>query len=447
MRFITQTVALCVIASTAASLSASEVRVWGDTAVIDTYDSTRAILTVPAALAGKNVIAVKGSYRFAVALTDDKQVYVWGTMPTLNGVPFDLTAIPIGVQGHARQIEILSGSIVALLDSGEVIPWGIDFNGDVNQAPKGTEFDGVGRGFASGVAWTSAGVPRVWGNDVPAVSAGTAVAEAIVIQGGLVYRRLSDNHVMSFGLLDTGFPGLVPPDPAISATKIVLSVDLDALFAIRPDRTVTAWGSNTTGLLTVPSNLIGVTQVAGGIKHALARRVGGGLTTWGDGVVNGLNIPADLAHARLIAAGLGFSVAVISQAPSAVSWLSGGQAVSSAPNGTVIGRVTGSDPDPGDTLTYSLAAGAGDTDNARFSIVNDELRLIAALPAGPTTVSVRVRSTDESGRSTETPLIVNVSAAPAEPSSESKRCGLGGGLGLVLGLTLGFLRLRREARR
>ncbi|MFM6436230.1 MAG: cadherin repeat domain-containing protein, partial [Microcystis panniformis] len=37
---------------------------------------------------------------------------------------------------------------------------------------------------------------------------------------------------------------------------------------------------------------------------------------------------------------------------------------------TVIGELTSTDPDPGDTFTYSLVSGVGDTDNQFFTISN-----------------------------------------------------------------------------
>ncbi|MBN2524163.1 MAG: DUF2341 domain-containing protein, partial [Bacteroidales bacterium] len=41
--------------------------------------------------------------------------------------------------------------------------------------------------------------------------------------------------------------------------------------------------------------------------------------------------------------------------------------------GTAVGTLSASDPDPGDNHTYSLVAGAGDTDNASFQIAGDQL--------------------------------------------------------------------------
>ena len=440
-------IALSLLLSSALTATASEVRVWGDVSVIDTYDTTRAILTVPAALASKNVIAVKSALSFAVALTEDKLVYVWGKMPTLDGLPIDLTNIPTAVQGHAIQINLLSNfAIVALLDSGEMIFWGLDVNGQVSLAPTTTGFLGVGRGESAGVAWTIAGIPTVWGNDAPKVPTGTLVADAIVLRDGVLYRRRSDNQVLSFGNM-FAYSSLVPPVPVITATKIAVGSALDVAFAIRPDETIAAWGNNTAGLTTVPAGLTGVTDVAGGNLHALARSRGGLITTWGSGVSGGLAVPTDLTQVRLIAAGWGFSVAVRSQAPTAIAWADSAKVIASDPIGTVIGRLTAVDHDPGDTITYSVVSGAGDTDNARVVVVGNEVRVAGVLPAGPGQLAVRVRGTDESGASTEVALTATLTAAPKSPESDSKsssRCGLGLGTGLILTLMLSWIHLRRS---
>jgi Bacterial Ig-like domain len=46
-----------------------------------------------------------------------------------------------------------------------------------------------------------------------------------------------------------------------------------------------------------------------------------------------------------------------------------------SPVGTVIGKLTSTDPDVGDTHSYSLITGNGDQDNTKFSLTSNELRL------------------------------------------------------------------------
>ena len=80
------------------------------------------------------------------------------------------------------------------------------------------------------------------------------------------------------------------------------------------------------------------------------------------------------------------------------------------PIGTTVGTLTSSDPNGG-SHTYSLVAGAGDTDNAKFLLNSDQLETAADFSAlGETDLSVRVRSTDEGALSFEKIITVTVSA-------------------------------------
>ena len=76
---------------------------------------------------------------------------------------------------------------------------------------------------------------------------------------------------------------------------------------------------------------------------------------------------------------------------------------------TVIGDFTSTDPDPGDTFTYSLVAGAGDTDNSFFTITGSQLRTKAVFDfETKKTYSIRVKTTDQDGQFYEKQLTVNV---------------------------------------
>ncbi len=77
--------------------------------------------------------------------------------------------------------------------------------------------------------------------------------------------------------------------------------------------------------------------------------------------------------------------------------------------GTAIGTLSTVDPDANETFTYSLTVGAGDTDNALFSIDGDELKL-AFVPdyETQTSHSVRVRSTDKGSNSVERAFTISI---------------------------------------
>ena len=71
------------------------------------------------------------------------------------------------------------------------------------------------------------------------------------------------------------------------------------------------------------------------------------------------------------------------------------------PSGSDIAAFTTEDPNNADSHTYQLVPGAGDSDNAAFSISGDTLQTATALPALGTILNFRVRSTDLSGLSIE----------------------------------------------
>jgi RHS repeat-associated protein len=84
--------------------------------------------------------------------------------------------------------------------------------------------------------------------------------------------------------------------------------------------------------------------------------------------------------------------------------------------GSTIGNFSTTDSDANNTFSYSLVSGTGSTDNAAFSVVNNQLTINASPDfETKTSYSVRVRTTDQGGLSREKALIVsvlNVNEAP-----------------------------------
>ena len=85
----------------------------------------------------------------------------------------------------------------------------------------------------------------------------------------------------------------------------------------------------------------------------------------------------------------------VNEAPTGLS-LSATSIAENNPIDAVIGTFSGIDPESSDTLTYSLVPGTGSTDNAKFTIVGNELRVKAPLGTG-TKASIRLRVTDQNG--------------------------------------------------
>ncbi|WP_149978004.1 cadherin domain-containing protein, partial [Microcystis aeruginosa] len=90
-----------------------------------------------------------------------------------------------------------------------------------------------------------------------------------------------------------------------------------------------------------------------------------------------------------------------------------------APN-TVIGTFSSTDPDTGNTFTYSLVAGTGDTDNSAFSIVGNQLQINNS-PDFETknSYSIRVKTTDQGGLSFEKTLTITVNDVNETPGNQA----------------------------
>ncbi|MDB9535207.1 DUF4347 domain-containing protein [Dolichospermum planctonicum CS-1226] len=86
--------------------------------------------------------------------------------------------------------------------------------------------------------------------------------------------------------------------------------------------------------------------------------------------------------------------------------------------GTVVGNLTTADPDTGNTFTYSLVVGTGDTNNSLFTISNNQLTTNAVFDfEAKNSYSIRIKTTDQGGLSFERQLTIgvnNVNEAPTD---------------------------------
>ncbi|MBS3029212.1 MAG: DUF4347 domain-containing protein [Dolichospermum sp. DET50] len=77
--------------------------------------------------------------------------------------------------------------------------------------------------------------------------------------------------------------------------------------------------------------------------------------------------------------------------------------------GTVVGNLTTTDPDTGDTFTYSLVTGDGATDNSLFTITNNQLKTNFVFDfEAKNSYGIRVKTTDQGGLSFEKQLTIGV---------------------------------------
>jgi subtilisin family serine protease len=79
--------------------------------------------------------------------------------------------------------------------------------------------------------------------------------------------------------------------------------------------------------------------------------------------------------------------------------------------GATIGKLTTTDADANDTLTYSLVSGIGSADNASFTIANDNLKAAAVFNSQTkSSYAIRIRVTDAGGLSFEKAFVITVIA-------------------------------------
>lgn len=79
------------------------------------------------------------------------------------------------------------------------------------------------------------------------------------------------------------------------------------------------------------------------------------------------------------------------------------------PAGTAVGNLNTVDPDPGDTFIYSLVTGTGNTDNADFEIVGNQLKTKKPFDfEAKNSYSIRIKTTDAYGESSEKELKIAV---------------------------------------
>lgn len=104
----------------------------------------------------------------------------------------------------------------------------------------------------------------------------------------------------------------------------------------------------------------------------------------------------------------------LNRPPTAIS-LNGSNILENLPSGSVVGTLSATDADAGETFTYTLTSGAGDADSGAFAIVGNQLRTAALLDYETgTTRTVRIRVTDSAGSMLEQAFVISVSNDPFE---------------------------------
>ena len=106
---------------------------------------------------------------------------------------------------------------------------------------------------------------------------------------------------------------------------------------------------------------------------------------------------------------------VPNQAPTNIA-LSNTSIPENQPINTVVGTLSTTDPDAGNTFTYTLVAGTGSADNGSFNISGAQLRTSAVFDYEvKNSYNIRIRVTDQGGLTFEKAFVISVTQVGANP--------------------------------
>ncbi|MDB5334442.1 MAG: hypothetical protein JWN70_61 [Planctomycetaceae bacterium] len=110
----------------------------------------------------------------------------------------------------------------------------------------------------------------------------------------------------------------------------------------------------------------------------------------------------------------------LNQAPTDIALSATSIPENNSPNATV-GTLSATDPDPGNTFSFSLASGTGSTDNGSFLISGTSLKIIPTAHFGTqSTYLIRVRVTDQDGLTYDKPFTINITSVNSTKVSLAK---------------------------
>jgi hypothetical protein len=110
------------------------------------------------------------------------------------------------------------------------------------------------------------------------------------------------------------------------------------------------------------------------------------------------------------------SITNANEAPTDIT-LSANSIVENAGSNATVGSLSTTDPDAGDSFTYTLVAGTGDTDNSAFSINTAALTMNSSANfEAKSSYSVRIRAADALGSSTEKSFTISITNANEAPT-------------------------------
>ena len=201
------------------------------------------------------------------------------------------TNVPAALEG-VKQVSAGMHAILALKDSGVIVPWGWNVFGQLSVPAGLTNATQIAAGIYHAAALRANGTVTAWGMN-----------------------NLGQTSV---------------PAGLTNVTQIAVGGYNTA--ALKGDGRVVAWGNNSWGQLNIPASLTNAVQVASGFTHMIALTGDGRVTAWGDNIFKQANVPLGLTNVIQVSAGYGYSAALRSNGTVAV-WGWNAYGVTNVPSG------------------------------------------------------------------------------------------------------------------
>ena len=383
--------------------------------------------TVPAGL--NNVIAIAAGAEHNLALKSDGTVVAWGNSA--------YTSVPAGLNGV---VAIAANSIhsLALKANGTVVAWGSNDYGQVTVPANLTGVVAIAAGYPHSLALKNDGTVVVWGDNssgqrnvpagltgVTAIAAGQSHSLAFIKAGPELTVQANgvslvngdkinvpvvftgngasiasvgfaldyQESCLSFDATDSdtnGIPDTITGLPAAFAPSIShqpgnSGAELEiALYDDSSPITPLSDGTLFTVQFTV---LPACLPTAGAPTNVAVNFAASPAVSFGD--PTGVDVTGTASGAP--------NITLQPTAPTAIA-LSNSSIAENSPANTTVGAFSTTDPTTGDSHTYTLVSGTGDTDNANFSIEGNMLKSAALFDyETKNSYTIRVRTTDNSG--------------------------------------------------
>jgi hypothetical protein len=270
-------------------LPSASVMAWGD----DSGGQT----DVPTNL--DDAVSVAGGDYHTVAIRHDGTLVAWG---------FDDEGQVDVPTNSLRFVSVASGADhnLAIAEDGSVVAWGRDDSGQIDVPGTVSSALSVAAGNSHSLALLASGTVVAWGND----TYGQTDLPSVLTPGGYwVY--IPGDYWWS------GYWIWVPVNNAPPARAIAAGCNHN--LALLYDGTVVAWGNNSFGQASPPSNLTNVVAIAAGYLHSAALCSNGTVVAWGDNTFGQTHVPPGLSNVVAIAAGDFHTLALLSNG-SVVGW-------------------------------------------------------------------------------------------------------------------------------